>query len=199
MRQECAACQDYRCDAPEALQLLRVHPVQKFVKQINHSPEMTSFFNIYLKQIPQIIKTWRSVSEQSLLFYTCWFGIALSHNDSAKPIPEFTRNFSPYWLDLQNLRNGFCLHCSDLVQEKFPNDNQAFSHNQNVPNRKVQLKLPFEDKSDLFENRSVPFPSTISSNRAATFLTHAANAILTEVYIIRNFFSLIYLHIKLQQ
>src|SRR5258707_1651511 len=65
------------------------------MKQIDHRPEMASFFDVYLKNISQVIEGRAGEAEGFLLFDRSWFGVALRDDYTAQDGPIFAGNVLP--------------------------------------------------------------------------------------------------------
>src|SRR6266403_1736944 len=65
------------------------------MKQIDHRPEMASFFDVNLKNISQVIEGRAGEAEGFLLFDRSWFGVALRDDYTAQDGPIFAGNVLP--------------------------------------------------------------------------------------------------------
>src|SRR5438128_2944091 len=68
------------------------------VQQVDHRPQVTSFLDVHLKQIAQIVEAWASVAERPLLLDACRLDIALRHDQPPQLIPELAGHFVPHRL-----------------------------------------------------------------------------------------------------
>src|SRR6185369_3233392 len=81
--------------APLEQRISLVAPVASEVslQQIHHGPEMTSFFNVRLEKIAQVIERRTGVAQLSLLFDGSRLSVSLGDDDAAERIAELTRYF----------------------------------------------------------------------------------------------------------
>ena len=70
------------------------------MEQVDHRPEMTSFFYVHLKEVAHVVQRGSSFPQQALLFDRCRFGVALRHNNPAKRRTILARNVLPGGLTL---------------------------------------------------------------------------------------------------
>src|SRR5689334_8177380 len=63
------------------------------VQQINHGPQMATFFDVHLKQIAQVVKRRTRLAELSLLFNWRGFGVALRDDDASQRVAKLAGHF----------------------------------------------------------------------------------------------------------
>src|SRR4029077_6633589 len=71
------------------------------MKEIHHGPQMPAFLDVHLEKIAQIIKAWRGVAKQPLLFNAGRLRVALRDDDASQKISEFAGDFAPHGLSLE--------------------------------------------------------------------------------------------------
>jgi len=65
------------------------------MKQINHRPQVTSFFDVHLKQVAHVVERRRGLREQALLLDAGGLGVALCDDEPAKSVSVLAGNFLP--------------------------------------------------------------------------------------------------------
>ncbi len=66
-----------------------------FVQQIDHGPQVATFFHVNLKQVAQVVHARRCEAQMTLLLNRSWLGIALRHDDAAQVRSVFARHVLP--------------------------------------------------------------------------------------------------------
>ena len=94
-------------------------PAEIAVQQVDHSPQVTPFFHVHLKNVPQIVQGRTRHPQHLLLFDRSGFRIALRNDDSPQDRAIFTRDFLPGWLTLVNAEIHLALFVARL-QENAP-------------------------------------------------------------------------------
>ena len=70
------------------------------VQQVHHGPQMASFFDVHLKNVPQIVQRRTGKPQHLLLFHGSRLCISLRHDDSPERRAVFTRHLLPCRLAL---------------------------------------------------------------------------------------------------
>src|SRR5207253_213227 len=79
----------------QLLRLVSTVAAEIRVQQIHHRPEVTSFLDVHLEEIPQIVQTRAALTEETLLLDARRLGVTLRDDETAKLIAEFSRHFLP--------------------------------------------------------------------------------------------------------
>src|SRR5690606_28631311 len=65
------------------------------MQQVNHGPQVTTFFDVDLEQVAQVVQRRSGQAKVSLLLYRSGFGIALGDDDAAQVGAMLARRFLP--------------------------------------------------------------------------------------------------------
>src|SRR3984893_7972363 len=94
------------------------------MQQVHHGPGETSFFDIHLENVPQIVHRRTRQPQHPLLFDRGGFRVALGNDDSAQGGSVFTGHFLPRRLTLVNAE----IHLALLVTRLQENTPAIFGH-----------------------------------------------------------------------
>src|SRR6185436_14571565 len=82
----------------QLLRLVAAVAAEVGVQQVDHRPEMASFLDVHLEQVPQIVEARAALAEQPLLLDARRLGVALGDDQPPQLVAELARHFLPHRL-----------------------------------------------------------------------------------------------------
>src|SRR5882724_1294118 len=84
-------------------------PSKVALQQVDHRPQVATLFDVYLKQVSQIVERRASLAKLTLLLDRGWFGVALGHDNAAQRVAKFTRHFLVSRLSVVVTETDLCI------------------------------------------------------------------------------------------
>jgi hypothetical protein len=79
----------------QLLGLVAAVPSEIRVQEVDHRPEVTSLFDVDLKQIPKIVQAWTALPQPALLLDARRFGVSLRDDQPAELVSKLSGHFLP--------------------------------------------------------------------------------------------------------